>query len=229
MSPWTLPVKKSILRLAGVSPESLSRQLRRTCDLIDTGRWLRKSSLYPPPASFDDNQGLFDLIARQIQDKVVLYLEFGVFEGNSIRYWSKLLRNPGSMLHGFDSFEGLPETFKDDHPKGRFGLGGRLPEFSDPRIRLFKGWFHETLPLYSMPPHEELVINIDCDLYSSTSFVLNHFRETMPIGTWLYFDEFGSWDHESRAFRDFLDETGMKFELIGESAAAWSVAFRRVG
>jgi Macrocin-O-methyltransferase (TylF) len=229
MSPWTLTVKKSILRLGGVSPESLSRQLRRTCDLIDTGRWLRKSSLYPPPASFDDNQGLFDLIARKIQDKVVLYLEFGVFEGNSIRYWSKLLKNPGSMLHGFDSFEGLPETFKDDHPKGRFALRGKLPEFSDPRIRLFRGWFHETLPLYTMPPHQELVINIDCDLYSSTSFVLNHFKETMPIGAWLYFDEFGSWDHESRAFRDFLGETQMKFELIGESAAAWSAAFRRVG
>ncbi|MBV8139332.1 MAG: hypothetical protein JO121_27440 [Deltaproteobacteria bacterium] len=55
-----------------------------------------------------DNQRLFDLIARQIQNKVVLYLEFGVFEGNSVRYWSKLLENPGSMLHGFDSFEGLP-------------------------------------------------------------------------------------------------------------------------
>ena len=60
---------------------------------------------------------------------------------------------------------------------------------------------HETLPLYTMPPHEQLVININCDLYSSTSFILNHFRETMPIGTLLYFDEFGSWDHESRAPR----------------------------
>jgi hypothetical protein len=79
MPPWTLAVKKSILRFAGASPESLSRQLRRTCDLIDTGRWLRKNSLYPPPASFEDNQRLFDLIARQIQNKVVLYLEFGVF------------------------------------------------------------------------------------------------------------------------------------------------------
>ena len=229
MPPWTLAVKKSILRLAGASPESLSHQLRRTCDLIDTGRWLRRNSLYPPPASFRDNRGLFDLIASRIQDKVVLYLEFGVFEGNSIRYWSTLLQNPGSMLHGFDSFEGLPETWRDDCPKGHFAVGDQLPQFSDPRIRLFKGWFHETLPLYTMPPYEELVINIDCDLYSSTSFVLNHFREAMPIGTSIYFDEFGDWDHESRAFRDFLRETKMKFELIGESSAGWSMAFRRVG
>jgi len=87
-----------------------------------------------------------------------MYLEFGVFEGNSIRYWSKLLRNPGSMLHGFDSFEGLPETFKADHPKGGFALDDSLPKFSDPGIRLFKGWFNKTLPTYAMPAHEELVI-----------------------------------------------------------------------
>jgi hypothetical protein len=49
MPPWTLAVKKSILRLAGASPESLSRQLRRTCDLIDTGRWLRNNSLTRRP------------------------------------------------------------------------------------------------------------------------------------------------------------------------------------
>lgn len=39
----------------------------------------------------------------------------------------------------------------------------------------------------------------------------------MPIGTWLCLDEFGSRDHECRAFLDFLDETNMKFELIAES------------
>jgi hypothetical protein len=50
----------------------------------------------------------------------------------------------------------------------------------------------------------------------------------MCIGTWLCLDEFGSWDHECRAFLDLLDETNMKFELIAESAAAWSVPFRRV-
>jgi hypothetical protein len=29
----------------------------------------------------------------------------------------------------------------------------------------------------------------------------------MPIVTWLCLDEFGSWDHECRAFLDLLDET----------------------
>jgi len=46
----------------------------------------------------------------KVRDKKVLYMEFGVAYGASIRYWSRELKNPTSVFHGFDSFEGLPET-----------------------------------------------------------------------------------------------------------------------
>ncbi len=144
-----------------------------------------------------------------------------------MRYWSKLLKNPKSILHGFDSFEGLPEEWNENHLKGRFALNGKIPEVSDDRIKFFKGWFQDTLPQYVIPPHEVLVINIDCDLYSSTKYVLDHFRDSIQPGTWLYFDEFGSWDHECRAFRELVEETKMKFEAVAEARAMWSVAFRR--
>jgi hypothetical protein len=201
--------------------------LRRACDLIDSGRWLREHSLYPFRASFPERDRIFDLIARETNNKVVLYLEFGVFEGYSIRYMSKILANPASMLHGFDSFEGLPETWKDDHLRGRFAMGGQPPHIPDERVKFFKGWFNETLPNYSIPPHEELVINIDCDLYSSTKYVLDQLKDSIRVGTWLYFDEFGSWDHEGRAFRELVETAQMKFEPVAESAAIWSAVFRR--
>ena len=46
----------------------------------------------------------------EVQDQRVLYLEFGVFRGRTIRYWSRKLRHPETRLHGFDSFEGLPDA-----------------------------------------------------------------------------------------------------------------------
>ena len=229
MTNYKLFLKQSLLGCAPVLPKSLTHRLRRTCDLLDTGRWLRERSFGRAPVSFPEREQIFDLMAEKIRDKMVLYLEFGVFEGYSIKYWSNLLTDPRAMLHGFDSFEGLPEHWKEDHPKGRFALGGAPPEISDTRVKFIQGWFDQTLPLYVMPPHEQLIINIDCDLYSSTKYVLDHFKTSMPIGTVLYFDEFGSWDHESRAFREFVDDTHMQFELLGESAAMWSAAFRRVG
>ena len=43
----------------------------------------------------------------------LLYLEFGVHEGYSIKYFSEMMENPNSKLVGFDSFEGLPETWRN--------------------------------------------------------------------------------------------------------------------
>ena len=225
---WNHAIKRSLAWFGPKTPVGFTNALRRTSDLMDSARWLREHSLHPFKASFESRLSIFDLIARATADRQVLYLEFGVFEGFSMRYWSQHLRNPKSILHGFDSFEGLPETWKDDHPLGRFALNGNLPDIPDPRVKLFKGWFQETLPDYRPPAHEELVINIDCDLYSSTKFVLDQLKDSIRVGTWLYFDEFGSWDHEGRAFREFVEETGAEFEPVAESSAVWSAAFRRV-
>jgi hypothetical protein len=225
---WNHMVKRSLAEFGARRPPRVSNALRRTSDLIDSVRWLRQHSLYPFNARFSNRESIFELIANATGSRQVLYLEFGVFEGYSIKLWSKLLRNPCSMLHGFDSFEGLPETWKEDHLKGRFALSGTPPDISDSRVTFFKGWFDETLSVYKMPPHEELVINIDCDLYSSTKCVLDYLKDSIDVGTWLYFDEFGSWDHEGRAFRELVEQTDMRFEAVAESAALWSAAFRRI-
>jgi hypothetical protein len=42
----------------------------------------------------DWSENLFDLIGREIEDKKVLYLEFGVWQREAILHWSKLLREP---------------------------------------------------------------------------------------------------------------------------------------
>ena len=47
-------------------------------------------------------------------------------------------------------------------------------------------------------------------------------------GSWIYLDEFGSRDHEFRAFREFIEATGMRFELVAQANYMWNVAFRRV-
>src|SRR5208337_4929169 len=112
------------------------------------------------------SENLFDLVGREIGDKKVLYLEFGVWKGESILYWSKLLKNPESKLQGFDSFEGLPEDWNDKYPKGSFSTGGAIPVIDDPRVQFFKGWFDHSLPAYRIPEHEVLVLNLDADLYS---------------------------------------------------------------
>ena len=54
-----------------------------------------------------------------------LICEFGVFEGQTISYIAKQV--PDRDVFGFDSFEGLPETWRGPFKRGVFSTGGRLP------------------------------------------------------------------------------------------------------
>ena len=71
-----------------------------------------------------------------------LWLEFGVASGKTINYISKFTNN---KVYGFDSFEGLPENWRDGFGKGAFSRNGNLPEVNA-NVELIKGWFDNTLP-----------------------------------------------------------------------------------
>jgi hypothetical protein len=132
------------------------------------------------------------------------------------------------MLHGFDSFLGLPQDWSlEGHERGFFSTGGRPPDIDDPRVQFFVGWFDETLPAYRWPPHEVLVIMLDADLYTSTSTVLSHVEERLAPGSYLYFDQFHHRCDELRAFADLLDRTSFDFRLVAATRDMSSLAFQR--
>src|SRR5258706_686387 len=75
-----------------------------------------------------------------------LIMEFGVFDGTSL---TKIAASTEQDVHGFDSFEGLPEDWTHFQKKGRFSLSGVLPELSAANnVTLHKGWFEDTLPRF---------------------------------------------------------------------------------
>jgi O-methyltransferase len=190
-------------------------KLNSAINFIELGRWFKANgySFHKAPR-FTERCDLYAAIASRIEGDAVLYLEFGVWQGAALRTWSKLLRNPFSSLHGFDSFEGLPEAW-NTMPKGSFDVKGVLPQFDDTRIILHKGWFHETLPIFVLPEHERLVINLDADLYESTKYVLDTLRAAICPGTIIIFDEFNDRLHELKAFNEFLETSQMNFRFLG--------------
>src|ERR1035441_3022927 len=154
-----------------ISQETLYN-LNAAVNYVAVGQWMQQRG-YNTFGRLGSREGLFDLVGAQVGDREVLYLEFGVFDGAATRYWSRLLRNPKSKIHGFDTFEGLPESWLPQRSKGCFSTGGVVPQIDDPRVAFFKGYFEETLPMYKCPSCEVLVINLDPDLYSSTQTVLD--------------------------------------------------------
>ena len=133
------------------------------------------------------------------------FLEFGVCGGRSIRFWSQMNLDPQSRFIGFDSFEGLPEDWSRNYPKGALSTGGAVPEIGDERVSFVKGWFQDTLPgfLNGFAPRSRLVVHSDSDLYSSTLFTLVSLHMLLVTRAVVILDDFSMATHVFRAFADY--------------------------
>jgi O-methyltransferase len=214
---------KSFVINSGLAP---MRRVAYVNGLLELGQWIG--------AHKNEGQWGFasrDLLYRHINERVLAncdidYLEFGVFEGASIRDWTSANTGPASRFVGFDSFEGLPEDWEclgQAMPRGAFATRGRLPDIGDSRVRFVKGLFHETLPrfLTGFSPRGRLVVHLDADLYSSTLFVLSTLHPLLVPGTILVFDEFNAVTHEFRAFTDYASSFVRQYQVIGATAAPY--------
>jgi Macrocin-O-methyltransferase (TylF) len=218
--------KSFLARVGGHLSAGAVHKLNAAVNYLETGRWMRQNGFHPSHR-FATKREFWNLLRQELGERVVLYLEFGVWEGETTRYVAQSLDNPQNRLHGFDSFEGLPERWNHAADAGCFSTRGALPQIDDSRVEFHKGWFQQTLADFDLPSHEVLVINLDADLYSSTIYVLNHLEGVIVPGTYLYFDEFSDRHHELRAFDEFLGRTQMRFELLAATPAFDKVLFRR--
>lgn len=146
------------------------------------------------------------------------YLEFGVFTGGTIRFMARRIKP--RLFHGFDSFEGLPETWSGySLGRGAFHRGARLPRVPG-NVRLYPGWFDATLPEWlKNNPGPVAFIHIDCDIYSSTRTILTLLADRIVPGTIILFDEYFNYpnweEHEYKAFKEFLAERKIGYRYLG--------------
>ncbi len=223
-----MPLFKELLtRIGPLLSSSRLRELQATVNYLNIGKWMAEQGFVVGRRA-RDREMVWDAIIREVRDKKVLYLEFGVNRGDATRHWSRELKHPESRLHGFDSFEGMPES-GGPWSKGQFDNSGSVPQIDDARVSFFKGWFQDSLPGYQVAAHDALVINLDADLYTSTIYVLRHLRPHIRDGTFIYFDEMSFVEHEPRAFAEFMEETGLRFRLVRADKTLAFVAFQCVG
>jgi len=148
-----------------------------------------------------------------------LVLEFGVYKGRSINLIAERL--PDRTVHGFDSFEGLPEPWL--YRRDAFGDIDGLPAVRD-NVELIAGWFDRTLPPFlSEHTGHAAFIHVDSDLYASARTILMLLRERIHAGTVILFDEYFNYpgwkEGEHKAFTEFVAEHSITFEYIGFSLA----------
>lgn len=155
-----------------------------------------------------------------------LLLEMGTNRGRYIREMADICAP--RLIWGFDSFEGMPEAWGPEVPKGAWAC--EPPRDLPANVCLVKGLFQDTLlPFLSNqnPRQEVAFVHYDADLYSSTIFCLNTMTPWLADRCLLMFDQVTDQfnktpretlrrEHEGRAMQEWTDaHPELTIECIG--------------
>ena len=215
-------ISQQLDRVAG-ELEALRADGRRKPDILsiqdsialhDTAEYVRTHM-----SDVDSVTSNFELLSlgldRADLHKDRLVCEFGVWSGATINHIASHV--PGKV-YGFDSFEGLPERWRDGFPRSTFKTS-ELPQVRT-NVELVQGWFEETLPSFlAAHPQDMAFLHIDCDLYSSTRTVLELFSPRISPGCIIVFDEYFNYpgwrEGEYKAFQEYVQTRGIKYRYLG--------------
>ena len=157
-------------------------------------------------------------IALEKINKGGLCLEFGVYEGKSLNYFSNKLTD--IIWYGFDSFYGLQEDWKGGWcAKNYFNLNGEKPVVNK-NVILIKGWFKKTLPIFLKKNKEKIsFVHIDCDTYESTKDIFDNIKfNRFMNGAIILFDEYMGYinwqNNEFKAWQEYVKCNKIKYRYI---------------
>lgn len=144
-------------------------------------------------------------------------LDFGVYKGGSTRALAATF--PHHAIHGFDSFEGLPEDWNHALKSAFSDVAGQIPQAPD-NVTFHKGWFDDTAPIWAAEHFGAKIalLRVDCDIYSSTKTIFDTIGPMIGSGSWICFDEligyYGWQGHEHKAFEEWLESRGLRAEYV---------------
>ena len=185
-------------------------------------------NLVPPEKLVSFFRDCISRLQRIKGDNIGDYLEFGVFNGNSIGSMClacEAARLKSTRLFGFDAFEGLPAgSEKEDD--GVWKKGFYTCSFEDMQqcltkrnvppndITWIKGWYDKTLngdTLQKFSLGNFGIVFVDCDTYSSSKAVLDFIAPLINQPLILCFDDWCLNDldvkgmGEYKSFNEFLE------------------------
>ncbi len=189
---------------------------------------MSKINLVPPEKLIGFFKNCIKTLQKIKGPEIGDYLEFGVFNGNSIGSMyiaAKELGLKSTRLFGFDAFEGLPAG-SENEDDGVWKKGFYTCSFEQMNqclikrnvnpneITWIKGWYDQTL-------NEELIrkyslgkfgiVFIDCDTYSSSKTVLDFIAALIKEPLIICFDDWKLNDldvkgmGEYKSFNEFLE------------------------
>jgi hypothetical protein len=204
------------------------REMQRIA-LADSVAYIREKM--PLAVGLVNERDVFDLAFDRMPAQGLL-LEFGVHKAGTTNYIAAC--NPKRIVHGFDSFTGLPGDWTGvTLVRGAFDRKGQLPSVNS-NVRLHKGLFNDTLPNWVAQNREPIAfVHIDCDLYESTQSVFTALGQQLKPGVMIMFDDYfnlPNWQaHEFRAFQEWVKQANVSYTYLAYARQQVLVRIESVG
>ncbi|CAF3730406.1 unnamed protein product [Rotaria socialis] len=161
-----------------------------------------------------------------------LWLEFGVFRGESIcksaNWKAKYCGNSSNPVFGFDSFQGLPVDWRPNYPRGHFSLNSSATSYVPRNVQLVAGWFINTLPsfLQNIDHHYRdcsppvTYLHVDSDVYDSARDIFYLLGNRLVPGSIIVFDELTNYPtydkHEMKVLFEYMSShANFRLRVIG--------------
>jgi len=169
------------------------------------------------------------------------FLEAGVWRGGCCIMMRAVLAAHDCLDRNVwvaDSFSGLPPSHQPpdraypmdssllpvlavsaDEVRANFERFGLL----DGQVKFLPGWFNESLPRSNTGPLA--LLRVDCDLYESTTAVLEALYSRVSPGGWVIIDDYGILPPCKQAVDEFRESNHITapMEPIDEHAVCWKV------
>tara|TARA_Y100001968_G_C19347988_1_gene713110 strand:+ start:294 stop:1115 length:822 start_codon:yes stop_codon:yes gene_type:complete len=169
---------------------------------------------------------------KSLGESPCCYVEFGVYIGTSINWFSNNLKHSESTLLGLDTFKGLPDKWETaDQPKHSYNAQNDVPVLDDNRVSFTKGMFHETSEYWinwlkeESQKNKNIIIHIDSDLFGSALYALLNVAQCCD-NFYVIFDELLG--DECRALYAFTKAIPTKISVISSGARSYNKITREI-
>lgn len=178
-----------------------------------------------------------DVVSRGITGDLI---ETGVWRGGATIYMRAILKALGvtdRTVWVADSFQGLPPPDTARHPVDAGDILDIYPFLAiseeevrqnfermgllDAQVRFLPGFFKDSLP--QAPIAKLAILRVDCDMYGSTTDVLEELYPKVSTGGYIIIDEYGDFPACRKAVDDFRTQNGIQdgMEVIDHGGVFW--------